>query len=42
MDDGSIKFAHKNPAPSIAENGEPGEEADLQSELKVSGRCKAW
>ena len=33
---GNIKFAtHKNPAPSIAENGEPGEEADLQLELKV-------
>lgn len=33
---GNIKFAtHKNPAPSIAENGEPGEEFDLQLELKV-------
>ncbi|MBG9980096.1 GTPase ObgE [Facklamia lactis] len=33
---GNIKFAtHKNPAPSIAENGEPGEELDLQLELKV-------
>lgn len=33
---GNIKFAtHKNPAPSIAENGEPGEEFDLELELKV-------
>ena len=33
---GNIKFAtHKNPAPSIAENGEPGEEFELQLELKV-------
>ncbi|MGY4104070.1 GTPase ObgE [Ignavigranum ruoffiae] len=33
---GNIRFAtHKNPAPSIAENGEPGEEFDLQLELKV-------
>lgn len=33
---GNIKFAtHKNPAPSIAENGEPGEEFDLALELKV-------
>lgn len=33
---GNIKFAtHKNPAPSIAENGEPGEELELSLELKV-------
>ena len=33
---GNIRFAtHKNPAPSIAENGEPGEEFDLKLELKV-------
>lgn len=33
---GNIKFAtHKNPAPSIAENGEPGEEVELSLELKV-------
>lgn len=33
---GNIRFAtHKNPAPSIAENGEPGEEIDLILELKV-------
>lgn len=33
---GNIKFAtHKNPAPSIAENGEPGQELELQLELKV-------
>lgn len=33
---GNIKFAtHKNPAPSIAENGEPGEEFELELELKV-------
>ena len=33
---GNIKFAtHKNPAPSIAENGEPGEEVELELELKV-------
>lgn len=33
---GNIRFAtHKNPAPSIAENGEPGEELDLKLELKL-------
>ncbi|MBZ6526220.1 GTPase ObgE [Aerococcaceae bacterium DSM 111021] len=33
---GNIRFAtHKNPAPSIAENGEPGEEFELELELKV-------
>lgn len=33
---GNIRFAtHKNPAPSIAENGEPGEERALSLELKV-------
>ncbi len=33
---GNIKFAtHKNPAPSIAENGEPGEDLELELELKV-------
>ena len=33
---GNIRFAtHKNPAPSIAENGEPGEEIDLSLELKI-------
>ena len=33
---GNIRFAtHKNPAPSIAENGEPGQEFDLKLELKV-------
>src|SRR5699024_8899098 len=33
---GNIKFASpKNPAPEIAENGEPGEERNLQLELKV-------
>lgn len=33
---GNIRFAtHKNPAPSIAENGEPGEERELSLELKV-------
>lgn len=33
---GNIRFAtHKNPAPSIAENGEPGEEIDLILELKI-------
>ena len=33
---GNIRFAtHKNPAPSIAENGEPGEEIELELELKV-------
>ncbi|WP_124059595.1 GTPase ObgE [Vaginisenegalia massiliensis] len=33
---GNIKFAtHKNPAPSISENGEPGEEFELSLELKV-------
>lgn len=33
---GNIKFAtHKNPAPSIAENGEPGQEVELELELKV-------
>ena len=33
---GNIRFAtHKNPAPDIAENGEPGEEFELDLELKV-------
>ncbi|MBS4770734.1 GTPase ObgE [Carnobacteriaceae bacterium zg-C25] len=33
---GNKKFAtHKNPAPEVAENGEPGEEIDVQLELKV-------
>ncbi|MCR8968711.1 GTPase ObgE [Facklamia sp. 7083-14-GEN3] len=33
---GNIRFAtHKNPAPSIAENGEPGQALELQLELKV-------
>lgn len=33
---GNIRFAtHKNPAPSIAENGEPGEEYLLELELKL-------
>lgn len=33
---GNIRFAtHKNPAPSIAENGEPGQERELELELKV-------
>lgn len=33
---GNIRFAtHKNPAPSIAENGEPGQEVELLLELKV-------
>lgn len=33
---GNNRFAtHKNPAPSIAENGEPGEEFELDLELKV-------
>lgn len=33
---GNKKFAtHKNPAPEVAENGEPGEEFDLILELKV-------
>lgn len=33
---GNNRFAtHKNPAPSIAENGEPGEEFELALELKV-------
>lgn len=33
---GNIRFAtHKNPAPSIAENGEPGEEYEISLELKV-------
>ena len=33
---GNIKFASpKNPAPEIAENGEPGEERKLKLELKV-------
>ncbi|MHB0809105.1 MAG: GTPase ObgE [Facklamia hominis] len=33
---GNIKFAtHKNPAPSIAENGEPGQERELSLELKI-------
>lgn len=33
---GNIRFATpKNPAPEIAENGEPGEERDLQLELKI-------
>ncbi len=33
---GNKRFAtHKNPAPSIAENGEPGQERDVELELKV-------
>ncbi|MFL1695379.1 GTPase ObgE [Weissella kandleri] len=33
---GNIRFASpKNPAPEIAENGEPGEELDIRLELKV-------
>lgn len=33
---GNIKFAtHRNPAPAIAENGEPGQELVLELELKV-------
>ncbi|MCZ0716915.1 GTPase ObgE [Aerococcus kribbianus] len=33
---GNIKFAtHRNPAPEIAENGEPGQERTLQLELKL-------
>src|SRR5699024_2474929 len=33
---GNIRFASsKNPAPEIAENGEPGEELDISLELKV-------
>lgn len=33
---GNMKFAtHKNPAPEIAENGEPGEEFEAELELKV-------
>lgn len=33
---GNTRFAtHKNPAPSISENGEPGVERDIQVELKV-------
>lgn len=33
---GNIRFASsKNPAPEIAENGEPGEEREIQLELKV-------
>ncbi len=33
---GNIRFAtHKNPAPDIAENGEPGQELELELELKV-------
>lgn len=33
---GNIRFATpKNPAPEIAENGEPGEEFDIEMELKV-------
>ncbi|UUX34609.1 GTPase ObgE [Fundicoccus culcitae] len=33
---GNIRFAtHKNPAPAIAENGEPGEERELSLELKL-------
>ena len=33
---GNIKFAtHNNPAPEIAENGEPGQERTLKLELKV-------
>lgn len=33
---GNIRFATpKNPAPEIAENGEPGEERELQLELKI-------
>lgn len=33
---GNIKFAtHRNPAPEIAENGEPGQERTIQLELKL-------
>lgn len=33
---GNIRFAtRRNPAPEIAENGEPGEERELQLELKI-------
>lgn len=33
---GNVRFAtHNNPAPSISENGEPGEERDVELELKV-------
>lgn len=33
---GNIRFASpRNPAPEIAENGEPGEEAEIELELKV-------
>lgn len=33
---GNIRFAtHKNPAPEIAENGEPGQERTIELELKV-------
>ena len=33
---GNIRFAtSRNPAPEIAENGEPGEERELQLELKI-------
>lgn len=33
---GNIRFAtHNNPAPEVAENGEPGEERELEMELKV-------
>lgn len=33
---GNVHFAtHNNPAPSISENGEPGEERDVELELKV-------
>ena len=33
---GNIRFATpRNPAPEIAENGEPGEERELQLELKI-------
>lgn len=33
---GNIRFAtHNNPAPEVAENGEPGEERKLELELKV-------
>ena len=36
---GNIRFATpRNPAPEIAENGEPGEERELQLELKILAR----
>ena len=38
---GNIRFATpKNPAPEISENGEPGQERELQLELK--NPCGCW